>query len=91
VERHERRANGRQQTTRDAILSASAQQRYSSAFDVLLPYFPQIVASFSAVQAVAFLSELGEYAISRVINGENRIFFIYFGRDSDGVWRLQSM
>jgi hypothetical protein len=28
-------------------LSASAQQRYSSAFDVLLPYFAQIVASRS--------------------------------------------
>jgi hypothetical protein len=59
--------------------------------DTLTPLLPQIVASFSELQLVTLSSELGEYAINRVINGEDRIFFIYFGQDGDGVWRLQSM
>jgi hypothetical protein len=72
-------------------LDASAQQRYGPAFDVLLPGMPQIVGSFAEPQSVTLSTGMGEYAINRTINGENRIFFIYFGRNSDGVWRLGSM
>jgi len=68
-----------------------AKERYSGPFDTLASLLPQIVASFSELQFVTLSSELGEYAINRVINGEDRIFFIYFGQDGDGVWRLQSM
>ena len=73
------------------FMGASAQQRYSAPFDTLSSVLPQIVASFSTLQSVSLAMELGEYAINRLINGENRIFFIYFGPDGDGVWRLQSM
>ena len=72
-------------------LDASAQQRYGPVFDVLLPSMPQIAATFSDPQSVSLSDSLGEYAINRVINGENRIFFIYFGLNGDGVWRLGSM
>jgi hypothetical protein len=68
-----------------------ARDRYSGPFDTLASALPQIVASFSELQSVMLSNELGEYAINRIINGENRIFFIYFGQDGDGVWRLQSM
>ena len=68
-----------------------ARDRYSGPFDTLASLLPQIVASFSELQLVTLSSELGEYAINRVINGEDRIFFIHFGQDGDGVWRLQSM
>jgi hypothetical protein len=68
-----------------------AKERYSGPFDTLASVLPQIVVSFSELQSVTLSSELGEYAINRLINGENRIFFIYFGQDGDGVWRLQSM
>jgi hypothetical protein len=72
-------------------LDASAQQRYGPVFDILLPTMPQIVGSFSDPQTVTLSGGMGEYAINRTINGENRIFFIYFGRNGDGVWRLGSM
>jgi hypothetical protein len=72
-------------------LDASAQRKYGPVFDALLPNMLQIVASFSAPQSVMLSGSLGEYAINRVINGENRIFFVYFGRNGDGVWRLGSM
>jgi hypothetical protein len=72
-------------------LDASAQQRYGPVFDLLLPSMPQIAATFSDLQSVALSGGIGEYAINRTINGENRIYFIYFGRNGDGVWRLGSM
>jgi hypothetical protein len=72
-------------------LDASAQQRYGPVFDLLLPSMPQIAATFSDLQSVAMSGGIGEYAINRTINGENRIYFIYFGRNGDGVWRLGSM
>jgi hypothetical protein len=72
-------------------LDAAAQQRYGPVFDILLPNMPQIAATFSDIQSVALSGGIGEYAINRTINGENRIFFIYFGRNGDGVWRLGSM
>jgi hypothetical protein len=72
-------------------LDALAQQRYGPVFDILLPSMSQIVATFSDLQSVALSGGIGEYAINRTINGENRIFFIYFGRNGDGVWRLGSM
>jgi hypothetical protein len=72
-------------------LDASAQQRYGTVFDVLLPSMPQITATFSDLQSVTLSNDLGEYAVNRVINGENRIYLIYFGRNGDGVWRLGSM
>jgi len=72
-------------------LDASAQRRYGPVFDILLPSMSQIAASFSDLQSVAFSGGIGEYAINRTINGENRVFFIYFGRNGDGVWRLGSM
>ena len=68
-----------------------ARERYSGPFDTLASLLPQIAASFSELHFVTLSSELGEYAINRAINGEDRIFLIYFGQDGDGVWRLQSM
>ena len=52
---------------------------------------PQIVASFSPLQPVSVTSEIGEYAINRTIAGADWIFFIYFLRDADGVWRIDDM
>lgn len=72
-------------------LDASAQQKYGPVFDALLPNMPQIVASFSALQSVTLSNGLGEYAVNRIINGENRLFFVYFTVNPDGIWRLGAM
>jgi len=72
-------------------IAAPTRQRYAAAFDTLSASLPRIVASFSELQLVSLSSELGEYAINRIINGQNRLFLLYFGRDGDGIWRLQSM
>lgn len=72
-------------------LDASAQQKYGPVFDALLTNMPQIVASFSALKAVTLSNALGEYAVNRIINGENRLFFVYFTVNPDGIWRLGAM
>lgn len=74
-----------------AYLNRSARLKYEPVFNALLPHFQSIVASYSALQNVSVTSLTGEYAINRVIDGVNQIFFIYFLRDPDGVWRLDSM
>ena len=60
-------------------------------FDALLPHMPEIVASFSPLQRVSLLPDIGEYGINRTIDGRNRVFLIYFLRDTDGVWRIDAM
>lgn len=74
-----------------AYLNRSARRKYEPVFNALLPHFPSIVASYSALQNVSVTSSTGEYAVNRVIDGVDQIFFIYFLRDPDGVWRLDSM
>jgi len=81
------------QDTTQALLhfNAQAQTKYGPVLSALLPSLPQIVASFSAPQLMSVSGQVGEYVVSRTINGVNQNFFIYFARDSDGVWRLDSM
>jgi hypothetical protein len=81
------------QDTNQALqyFNAQAQQTYGPVISALQPNLPQIVASFSAPQLVSISGDVGEYALSRTINGVDQVFFIYFARDPDGVWRLDSM
>jgi hypothetical protein len=60
-------------------------------FDVLLSDMPAIIASYSPMQLVSMSSGLAEYAINRTINGEDRIFLIYFLKGPDDVWRIDAM
>ena len=73
------------------FLDPLARQRYGPVFSLLQPDLGTIVGTFSNLQGVSLTQEFGEYAVNRVIDGQNRIFFIYFGRNGDGVWRLGSM
>jgi PKD repeat protein len=72
-------------------ISSNSRAKYGAAFDALLPSLPQIVASFSTPQPASIGADVGEYAVNRTINGVNRLFFIYFLREADGVWRVDSM
>ena len=74
-----------------AHLNAIARQRYAPVFSDLLPDMPTIVASYSSPQRVSVTADVLEYAVNRVIDGEDQIFFVYALRDGDGVWRIDSM
>jgi hypothetical protein len=72
-------------------LNEQARAKYDPVFTDLLPEMPAIVASYSPLQRVSVSSEIAEFAVNRVIDGVNRVFLIYYVRDGDGVWRLDSM
>jgi hypothetical protein len=72
-------------------LNSRAQQQYSRVFNELISDMPAIVASYSAPQRVSIAANYLEYAINRMIDGENQIFFVYLLQDADGVWRMDSM
>lgn len=74
-----------------SCLNVAAQQRYAPVFNELLSYMPAIVASYSAPQRVSVTSDMLEYAVNRIIDGVDSVFFIYALLDGDGVWRLDSM
>lgn len=74
-----------------SALSRPAQQKFGPVFDLLMPSYAQIAASFSELQRGSLSAEIGEYVINRVIGGNDHAFFIYFLRGTDGCWRLDSM
>ena len=78
-------------TTALGVLNIAAQSKYGRVFDALLPQMPQIISSYSSLQRVSISENIGEYAVNRMITGQNKIFLIYFLKDADGVWRLDSM
>jgi hypothetical protein len=73
------------------FLTPAAQDKYGRVFDALLPSMPGIVASFSPLQRSGVSSQLREYAVNRTINGQDRVFLIYFQMGDDGVWRIAAM
>jgi hypothetical protein len=74
-----------------SFLTIAAQQKYASVFTVLLPHMPEIIASYSPLRRVSVSPDIGEYALSRVIDGQNRLFLVYFLKDENGVWKLEAM
>jgi len=74
-----------------SMLNARAQEQYALVFNTLISEMPQIVASYSDPQFVGSATDYFEYAVNRMIDGEDQIFFVYLVRDGDGVWRMDGM
>ena len=72
-------------------LNTPAREKYGPAFDELMPFMPQIVASYSQLARSSISAQIGEYAVSRMDNGQRRLYLIYFVLDADGVWRIDEM
>jgi hypothetical protein len=73
------------------FLNAGAQRKYGPVFDVLMPHFGEIVASYSALARSSVAEEIAEYAIARPFEGKKRLFLVYFLKGKDGVWRINAM
>lgn len=74
-----------------AHFTEGAKERYRPVFQALAPYMTEILNSWSPLQESEITTQYAEFAVNRLINGVNRIFFIYFLKDQDGVWRLDTM
>jgi hypothetical protein len=79
------------QSTALKSFMGSAQTKYGAVFNVLAPWMSSILDSMSPIGQSSVGQEVAEYALKRVINGRTKIYFVYFMRDLDGVWRLDSM
>jgi hypothetical protein len=74
-----------------AHLTEGAKERYQPVFEALAPHMMEIMNSWSPLQKSEITDDYAEFAVNRLINGVNRIFFIYFLKDEDGVWKLDTM
>ena len=72
-------------------LPAVTAARYKPILEPLGPHFATIIPTWSAPMTGRLADDVGEYTIARSIDGQNRLFFIYFVRDDRGIWRLDSM
>ena len=74
-----------------AFFTSTNRQKYADIFEKLLPQMTNIFQSASPLEKVSLSPSVAEYAVNRVIGGENKIFFVYFLREDDGVWRIDSL
>jgi hypothetical protein len=74
-----------------AMLDYSAQLKYGTVFDILMPNYASVAASFSPFQHSSYSGGYAEYAVNQTIDGVNYLYFIYFLPDAYGVWRLNTM
>ncbi|MDY7229533.1 choice-of-anchor A family protein [Hyalangium rubrum] len=72
-------------------LNPRAREKYGPVFDALLPFMPEIVASYSPLARASLSPSIGEYAVRRSDNGLQRIHLIYFLQCPDGIWRVDEM
>jgi hypothetical protein len=73
----------------------SAKEKYYRIFSTLSERLPVIVAEMPTISMCQVSSDVVEYRISRVesIGGQTKAmtYFIYFSRDKDGLWKIESL
>jgi hypothetical protein len=78
-------------STAATFLTRRARDYYGPAWNVMLPHMFSIIESYSPLRGFTVGPDVAEYWLTRTIQGESRLFFVYFVRDVDGVWRLEAM
>lgn len=73
------------------LMTEPARIKYEPVFDALLPNLATVMPSFSPIEKVALFAQLGEYAVSRTLDGTDRLFFVHFLLGADGQWRLDEL
>ncbi|MGH6784097.1 MAG: Ig-like domain-containing protein, partial [Sphingomicrobium sp.] len=69
-----------------AALPPAMAARYQPVLEPLGPHFAQIVPTWSAPATGVLGNDIGEFTITRAIEGQPRMFFIYFVKDDRGLW-----
>jgi hypothetical protein len=72
-------------------LNSAAQAKFGPVFDALLPFMPDIVASYSTPAKAEITPTSGEYGVSRMDGDKRRLYLINFMQGADGVWRVDEM
>jgi hypothetical protein len=74
-----------------AGLPSATAERYRPILEPMAPHLRQIIATWLAPRSGRLTNDVGEFTISRVIDGQKRLFFVYFVKDDRGIWQLDSM
>lgn len=74
-----------------AFLTDGARERYAPVFATLQADMGAIFDSVQSIRGVALDEYVAEFAVTRLIDGELNVFFIYFAKDGTGQWKLDSM
>jgi hypothetical protein len=75
------------------LVSGGSQDKYTDAFSALGPDIKEVFATTSELHRGTVTDSLAEYVVlqKNPETGRNEAFFIYFIKETDGVWRLDSM
>ncbi len=67
-------------------------ETYRRAFSVIIDRLPQVVSNMEDIELIYLFDNVAKYRITRTmdIDGVQRVvtFYIYFSKDSKGVWRI---
>jgi hypothetical protein len=72
-------------------LSITAHARYGQVLTRIAPGLRAAVATWASPQSGALGAEIAEYWVQRTVEGVKRAYLIYFLRNPDGIWQLDSM
>ena len=75
-------------------ISANSRELYGQIYTDLADKLPTIIANMQEIQLIYVHENVSKYRIRRVqnIDGENVTitYYIYFVKDADGIWRIES-
>jgi hypothetical protein len=67
-----------------------SKDKYQRVFLDLGADLPSIINTLPDIVFTSFYGNVAEYVINRVEGGVNRLYFIYFIRDENGLWKIES-
>lgn len=72
-------------------MSHSARKKYGPAYETILPYIQQGIASYSEAEAIEIHANWAEYLVTREKDGEIYGFKVRMVRGIDGIWRINEL
>jgi hypothetical protein len=75
--------------------SDGSKAKYKRVFEKLNPYLPDIVTNMSDITLDRIIGDVAEYRIKKLENVEGQMreitYFLYFRKDVNGQWKLESL
>jgi hypothetical protein len=71
-------------------ITKASRNEYSEIFELLAPQLPTLASAMREISLVGIAGNVAEYYIKRFQRGTDISYFLYFIKDEDGIWRLNS-
>lgn len=76
-----------------SYFSESSKDTYRQALNIILGELPQIVRDMGDIEMIYLMGNVAKYRISRTQSIDGTFlpitYYIYFGRDADGIWKIE--